>query len=69
LTSRWIRWGEERGSIAYSAVTHPLPLPFIHFGTPSSIVAVQITRVSPIPIKQEPSAYGIAPSSIETGRN
>jgi hypothetical protein len=39
-------------------VTHPLPLPFKNDGTPSSSVAVQITRVWPISIRTLPSATG-----------
>ena len=47
LTSRRIRSGEEPGSIEYSAVTQPLPLPRIQRGTSSSIDAVHSTRVRP----------------------
>ena len=45
-----------RGSMAYSAVTHPLPLPLRNGGTRSSTVAAQRTRVSPIVISALPSA-------------
>jgi hypothetical protein len=45
-----------RGSIEYSAVTQPLPLPRRKDGTVSSIVAAQRTRVFPHSIKTEPSA-------------
>ena len=61
--SRWISWvrplclplaasrstrsGDEPGSIEYSAVTQPLPLPFIQRGTSSSTDAVHSTRVWP----------------------
>src|ERR1700675_2078144 len=53
----------------YSAVTHPLPSPFKHEGTPSSTVAVQITRVLPISISTLPSALVIKSGVIFTGRN
>ena len=69
LTSREMRSGEERGSIEYSAVTHPLPRPCIQRGTESSTVAVQMTFVSPISMRHEPSAYGMKPGTIVTGRN
>ena len=38
--SRSTRSGDEPGSIEYSAVTQPLPLPFIQRGTSSSTLAV-----------------------------
>ena len=38
-----MRSGDEPGSIEYSAVTQPLPLPRIHRGTSSSIIAVHST--------------------------
>ena len=43
--SRSTRSGDEPGSIEYSAVTQPLPLPCIQRGTSSSIDAVHSTRV------------------------
>jgi len=46
----------ERGSIPYSAVTQPCPLPFKNPGTFSSTLAVHITWVSPNLINTEPSA-------------
>jgi len=46
------------GSIAYSAVTQPVPLLRKNGGTLSSTVAVQMTFVFPISINAEPSAYG-----------
>jgi hypothetical protein len=58
----------EAGSIAYSAVTQPRPLPSIQRGTLSSTEAVQITRVSPTEISAEPSAVRTYPGSIVTGR-
>src|SRR5882762_3930801 len=52
----------------YSPVTQPLPWPFINDGTPSSTVAVQITRVLPISISTLPSALVIKSGVIFTGR-
>ena len=43
--SRSIRSGDAPGSIEYSAVTQPLPLPRIQRGTSSSMLAVHSTRV------------------------
>ena len=54
--SRWLRSVPARGSIEYSAVTQPRPLPRIQPGTRSSIVAAQITRVSPTRMRTDPSA-------------
>ena len=54
--SRRLRSPVEAGSIPYSAVTQPLPLPAIHFGTFASTEAVQITRVPPTAISADPSA-------------
>ena len=70
--SRWISWDRlavrpesrsrrrredvARGSMSYSAVTHPLPRPRIQRGTSSSTEAAQSTAVSPISIMAEPSA-------------
>ena len=47
-----------RGSIAYSAVSHPSPRPRRQPGTPSSTDTVQSTRVRPNDTRHEPSAYG-----------
>jgi hypothetical protein len=58
----------EAGSIAYSEVTQPRPLPSSQRGTESLIEAVQITRVSPCEISAEPSAVRTNPGSIVTGR-
>src|SRR5690625_7775211 len=41
--------------MAYSAVTHPLPWPLKKGGTRLSILALQITFVSPTWIKTDPS--------------
>ena len=46
-----------RGSIPYSAVTHPLPVPRRNGGTRSSTLAAQITRVRPTSMSTEPSAW------------
>ena len=67
-TSRCLRSPVEAGSIPYSAVTQPRPLPCIHFGTFSSTDAVQITRVPPIDISAEPDAVDTKPGSIRTSR-
>ena len=61
VTVRWVNQGGvrvevARGSIAYSAVIQPSPLPFRHPGTPDSTDAVQSTRVSPNDTRHEPSA-------------
>src|SRR5262249_51758241 len=52
----------------YSLVTHPLPVPFRKPGTPSSTVAVQITRVRPSSISTLPSAVEIKSGVIFNGR-
>ena len=46
-----------RGSILYSAVTHPVPVSLKKGGTEFSIVAEQITVVSPKRITTDPSGY------------
>jgi hypothetical protein len=56
LASRRMRLPVERGSMPYSAVTQPLPLPRRKPGTEFSTEAVQMTRVSPHSINTEPSA-------------
>ena len=66
--SRCLRSPVEAGSIAYSAVTQPLPRPCIQRGTDSLTEAVQITRVLPTEISAEPSALPTKPGSIVTGR-
>src|SRR6478609_5688296 len=52
----------------YSAVIHPLPVPFIKPGTVSSMEAVQITRVLPTSISVEPSAVEMNSGIMFTGR-
>ena len=45
-----------RGSMAYSAVTQPWPVPRRQEGTPGSTLAVQWTSVPPARTRQDPSA-------------
>ena len=52
--SRLARSAVDPGSIEYSAVTQPLPLPRIHGGTRSSTEAVHRTRVRPIDTSTDP---------------
>ncbi len=66
--SRGLRSPVEAGSIPYSAVSQPLPLPAIQRGTLSWAEAVQMTRVSPIEMRAEPVAVRTNPGSISTGR-
>ena len=56
--SRPVRVDVARGSMPYSAVTQPWPLPRRNGGTRSSTDAVQITRVSPTSTRTAPSACG-----------
>ena len=67
--SRALRSPVEAGSMPYSAVSQPRPLPVIQRGTPSCAEAVQMTRVSPIEISAEPVAVRTNPGSISTGRS
>src|SRR5260221_1603150 len=69
MLSRWLRSGVLRGSIAYSAVIQPVPLPSRNRGTPSVSVARQSTIVSPNAMRAEPSANFETPTSIVTGRS
>ena len=59
---------DDAGSIPYSAVSQPRPLPSIQRGTDSWTDAVQITRVSPQEISAEPVAVRTKPGSISVGR-
>ena len=68
MPSRFFRSVVEAGSIAYSAVTQPWPLPFRKGGTASSTLAVQITRVFPVAIRQLPYAVCTKSVSMLTGR-
>ena len=54
--SRSLRVRVARGSIAYSAVTQPSPLPLRQRGTPCCTDAAHSTLVSPNSISAEPSA-------------
>ena len=67
---RWISWPRppglrpervwvDRGNMAYSPVTQPLPLPSRNGGTLFSTLAVQITLVSPNSTSTEPSAQRV----------
>src|SRR5919204_101063 len=58
-----------RGSMAYSAVTQPSPLPLRQRGTPSVTEAVQKTLVSPKAMRTEPSACLLQPRSMVIGRS
>ena len=69
LRSRSVRVCVARGSIAYSAVTHPFPLAARQAGSSSDTLAVQSTRVFPVLTRQEPSAYGAASTRKESGRS
>jgi hypothetical protein len=66
--SRGVRLAVARGSIEYSAVTQPLPLPRRNGGTESSTEAAHSTRVLPTVISAEPSAVSRYPAVISTGR-
>ncbi len=67
--SRSMRSGDAPGSIEYSAVTHPLPLPRIQRGTSSSTLAVHSTRVLPNVTSTEPSAISVKSRWNEIGRS
>jgi hypothetical protein len=58
-TSRSVRSVVAPGSIEYSAVTQPLPLPRSHGGTRSSTDAVHRTRVLPMLTSTEPAAKSV----------
>ena len=59
--SREVRSGVDAGNRLYSAVTQPLPRPRIQLGTPSWILAAQMTLVLPASMSTEPSAYSRKP--------
>ena len=67
--SRRVRVCVERGSMPYSAVIQPLPLPLRNAGTPSSTLAVHSTRVSPSSTSTEPSACRVKPRVMRSGRS
>src|SRR5688572_23522983 len=82
--SRWISWVRPvclppaasrrprvwvaRGSMPYSAVTQPRPLPRSQEGRLVSTEAVHSTRVSPNPTRQLPSAWRVKPGSMTISR-
>ena len=68
-TSRRIRSGDDPGSIWYSAVTQPLPLPRIQRGTSSSIDAVHRTRVRPNDTSTDPGVMSVKSRSNVIGRS
>ena len=53
----------------YSAVTQPLPVPFIQRGTFSSTEAVHNTRVLPKETKTDPAAISVKSRWKVSGRN
>ena len=57
--SRPTRSGDEPGSIEYSAVTQPLPLPRIQRGTSSSIDAVHSTGCARTVTRHDPAAISV----------
>ena len=59
LIGRSLRSDVAPGSIEYSAVTQPRPLPRSHGGTRSSTDAVHSTRVRPISTSTEPIASSV----------
>ncbi|MNX44492.1 hypothetical protein D3C86_749800 [compost metagenome] len=67
--SRLLRVWVARGSMPYSAVTQPSPLPFLCGGTFSSTEAVHSTRVWPNSMSTEPSAWMVKPRVMRTGRS
>src|SRR5215210_8391932 len=68
LTSRFERSDVDPGSIEYSAVSHPDPLPRIHGGTRSSTDAVHSTRVLPIDTSTDPGANSVKSRWNDRGR-
>ena len=66
--SRSLRSLVARGSIEYSAVTQPVPLPRRWGGTRSAMVAAHSTSVSPTLMTHEPSAHFWTSSVKLTGR-
>ncbi len=67
--SRSLRVRVARGSIEYSAVTQPRPVPLRQRGTPCTTEAAQSTLVSPNSTSAEPSAYFCQSRVIVTGRS
>ena len=62
-----MRSGDEPGSIEYSAVTQPLPVPRSHGGTRSSTDAVHSTRVRPNSTSTEPAANSVKSRANASG--
>ena len=69
VASRCVRVVVARGSMPYSAVIQPSPLPFRNGGTRSSTLTVQMTWVSPTSISAEPSACLVKCGVIVTVRS
>src|SRR5690606_35772442 len=67
--SRALRVWVARGSMPYSAVTQPWPLPRRKPGTFSSTLAVHSTRVAPNSTSTEPSAWQVKPRVRRTARS
>src|SRR5580693_6236907 len=67
--SRSLRVLVARGSIAYSPVTQPSPLPRRHRGTSSVTLAAHSTRVAPNSTSTEPSAWSSQPRVNLTSRS
>ncbi len=67
--SRSFRLFVARGSMEYSAVTHPLPLPVNQRGTPLVKEAVHSTLVPPKLISADPSACALQPRSMVISRS
>ena len=59
MPSRGLRLGVEPGSMAYSAVSQPRPLPRKKGGAPSSTDAVHNTRVRPHSMSTLPAAISV----------
>ena len=69
LVGRSLRVLVDRGSMAYSAVTQPSPLPRRQRGTSSLTLAAQSTRVLPNSTSTEPSACSSQFRVILTSRS
>ena len=67
--SRSDRVEVELGSIAYSAVTQPRPLPLRQRGTPVVALAAHSTRVRPNSISADPAAWSSQLRVIVIGRS
>ena len=67
--SRPIRSWVDLGSMPYSAVIQPSPLPLRNDGTPDSTLTVQITFVWPKLMSADPSAWALNPRSMVTARS